>query len=389
MARMLHRLSAVGVDATKAPGYYADGGGLYLRVAPGGTRAWIFRFTMGGKTRDGGLGSYPAVSLAKARAEAERCRQLVAAGVDPIEARRKEREAALAATAKVMTFRDCGAAVIASHEAGWRNAKHRQQWTNTLKTYVYPFIGDLPVATIDTALVVKVLEPLWRTKPETASRVRGRIETILDWARVRGYREGEMNPARWRGHLDQLLPSKQKVRHVRHHAALPYAQVPAFMSELRKREGIAERALEFGILTATRSSEFREAEWRDIDFEEKTWTARVKLTAANPTGEFRVPLSDAALAVLTDAAHRSVRVSRPAQRQADQRQRHQNLCPASDGVWRAATAPSTGFGHPFAIGPLSARASPTTSPRRHWRIRFRAPLKPPIGGETCSRSALN
>jgi integrase len=197
-----------------------------------------------------------------------------------------------------MTFRDCGEAVIASHEAGWRNPKHRQQWANTLKTYAYPHIGDLPVAAIDTTLVLKVLEPIWRTKPETASRTRGRIETILDWARVRGYREIEVNPARWRGHLDQLLPSKQKVRHVRHHAALAYAQVPAFMTELRKREGVAERALEFGILTATRSSEFREAEWRDINVEEKIWTPRVKLTSANPTGEFRVPLSEAAIAVL-------------------------------------------------------------------------------------------
>src|SRR5262249_27954131 len=177
-------------------------------------------------------------------------------------------------------------------------AKHRQQWANTLRTYVYPYIGDLSVATIDTPFVLKVLEPLCRTKPETASRVRGRIETILDWARVRGYREGEMNPARWRGHLDQLLPSKQKLRPVRHHAALPYTQVPTFMSALRTREGIAERALEFGILTATRSREFREAEWRDIDVEKKVWTARVKLTSANPTGEFQVPLSDAALAVL-------------------------------------------------------------------------------------------
>jgi len=156
----------------------------------------------------------------------------------------------------------------------------------------------LPVAAIDTTLVLKVVEPIWRTKPETASRIRGRVETIFDWARVRGFRESEVNPARWRGHLDQLLPSKQKVRNVRHHAALPYAQVPAFMSKLRKREGIAERALEFGILTATRSSEFREGEWRDINVEEKMWTPRVKLTSANPTGEFRVPLSDAALAVL-------------------------------------------------------------------------------------------
>jgi integrase len=298
MARMLHRLSAVGVDATKTPGYYADGGGLYLRVAPGGTRAWIYRFTMGGKTRDGGLGSYPTVSLAKARAEAERCRQSVAVGIDPIEARKKERDAALAAEAKVMTFRDCGAAFIASHEVGWRNAKHRQQWGNTLKSYVYPTIGDLPVAAIDTALAVKALEPIWLTKPETASRVRGRIEAILDWARVRGYRESEANPARWRGHLDKLLPSKQEVRDVRHHAALPYTEVPAFMRELRKREGVAERALEFGILTAMRSSEFRGAEWRNINVDKKVWVTRVKRTPANPIGEFRVPLSDAALAVL-------------------------------------------------------------------------------------------
>lgn len=168
------------MERTQAPGYYADGGGLYLRVAPGGTRSWIFRFARAGKTRDGGLGSYPAVSLAKARAEAERYRQLVAAGSDPIEARKLERDAALAATVRVMTFRECGTAVIASHEPGWQNAKHRQQRSNTLRTYVYPFIGDLPVTTIDTALVVKVLEPLWLSKPETASRVRGRIETILN-----------------------------------------------------------------------------------------------------------------------------------------------------------------------------------------------------------------
>jgi integrase len=334
MARMIHRLSAVGVSATRAPGYYADGGGLYLRVAPGGTRAWIFRFTMSGKTRDGGLGSYPAVSLAKARGEAELCRQLVATGVDPIESRKKQRQAASAATEKVMTFRDCGAAVIASHEASWRNAKHRQQWTNTLKTYVYPVIGERPVATVDTDLVLKVLEPLWRTKPETSSRVRGRIETILDWARVRGYRDGEMNPARWRGHLDQLLPSKHKIRHVRHHAALPYSEVPAFMSELRTREGVAARALEFGILTATRSREFREAEWRDIDLAAKAWTARVKLTAANLTGEFRVPLSNAALALL-DQMPRVCRYVFPGQR---------NGKPISDSAIRIFVLRAMGYG---------------------------------------------
>lgn len=220
------------------------------------------------------------------------------------------------------------------HEAGWQNAKHRQQWTNTLKTYVYPYIGDLPVATVDTALVVKVLEPLCRSKPETASRVRGRIETILDWARARGYRQGEMNPARWRGHLDQLLPSKQKVRPVRHHAALPYAKVPAFMGALRNREGIAERALEFGILAATRSREFREAEWNDIDFEEKTWTARVKLTGANPTGEFRIPLSSAALALL-DIVPRIGRFVFPGQH---------NGKPISDSAIRTFVLRAMGYG---------------------------------------------
>jgi len=300
MARSLYKLSAVQVEATRASGYYADGGGLYLRVAPGGSRAWMFRFARAGKTRDGGLGSYPTVSLSKARAEAERCRQLLAVGEDPIEARRKQRAAAQAATAKVMTFGECGAAVIASHEASWRNPKHRQQWENTLKSYVYPLIGDLPVASVDTALVVQVLERFWRTKPETASRVRGRIETILDWARVRGYRNSEVNPARWRGHLDQLLPSKNKVRPVRHHAAMPYAQVPAFMKELRTRKGTAEYALEFGILTATRSREFREAEWRDINLKNNVWTARVKLTQANPSGDFRAPLSSAAIALLNE-----------------------------------------------------------------------------------------
>ena len=300
MARTLHKLSAVRVEAAKASGYYADGGGLYLRVAPGGSRAWIFRFARAGQTRDGGLGSYPTVSLSKARAEAERCRQLLADGEDPIEARRQQRIAAQAATAKIMTFRECGTAVIASHEAGWRNLKHRQQWENTLKSYVCPIIGDLPAANVGTALVVQVLEQLWRTKPETASRVRGRIETILDWARVRGYRNSEINPARWRGHLDQLLPSKNKIRPVRHHAAMPYAQVPAFMADLRAREGTAEFALEFGILTATRSREFREAEWRDINLKSNVWTARVKYTQANPSGDFRVPLSSAAIALLDE-----------------------------------------------------------------------------------------
>ena len=298
MARHLHRLTVAKVASLKTPGLYGDGGGLWLRVAQGGTKSWIYRFTMSGKTRDCGLGSYPTVSLAGARAAADRCRQHVAAGVDPIEARKKERAAALGAANPIMTFRDCATAYIASHEAGWRNPKHRQQWTNTLKTYVYPIIGNLPAASVDTEHVMKVLEPIWSAKPETASRVRGRIEEILDWARVREGRESDPNPARWRGQLDQLLPPKQKVRPVQHRPALPFRLVPAFISELRKLDSVAARALEFGILTAMRSSEFREAEWDHIDFEKREWTTRVKLTRANHADKFRVVLSDAALAVL-------------------------------------------------------------------------------------------
>ena len=294
----IHRLSAVKVEASRTSGYYADGGGLYLRVAPGRYAPWDFSVPRElAKHAMPVSDSYPTVSLARARAEAERCRQLLAGGDDPIEVRKKQR-AALEAVVKVMTFRDCGAAVIASQEAGWRNAKHRQQWENTLKNYVYPSIGDLPVSDVDTTRVIEILQRIWRNKPETASRIRGRIEKILDWAHVRGFRDSAINPARWRGHLDQLLPSKQTVRPVRHHPALPYAHVPRFMRKLRSRAGIAPRALEYGILTATRSSEFRAAKWNDIDLKTKVWTARVKLTSANPTGEFRVPLSGAALALL-------------------------------------------------------------------------------------------
>ena len=192
--RSMHRLSAVTVATLKKPGYYADGGCLYLRVAPGGTKGWIFRFGLAGKMRDAGLGAFPTVSLVKARKQAEAYRQLVAAGIDPIEQRNEEREAARVASAKAMTFEQCAKAFMASHDAGWKNDRHRGQWRATLATYCYPVFAALPVQAVDTALVLKVLEPMWTEKPETASRVRGRIEAVLDWAKVRGYREGE-NPA--------------------------------------------------------------------------------------------------------------------------------------------------------------------------------------------------
>jgi integrase len=293
--RTIGRLSAVKVQGMKTPGYYADGGNLYLRVADGGTRGWIFRFAMRGKTRDMGLGSYPDITLARARELATECRRALAAGIDPIEARKQKREAGRIEVAKSMTFDQCGAAYIAAHEAGWRNAKHRQQWANTLKTYVWPVFGKLPVHAIDTGLVLKVLEPIWNDKPETANRVRGRVEAILDWAKVRDFRSGE-NPARWRGHLDHLLPAKSKVRKVEHHAALPYAQIGAFMAALRGQTGVGARALEFLILTGTRTGEALGATCDEIDMEARLWTIPARRMKAG--NEHRVPLSDAALAVL-------------------------------------------------------------------------------------------
>ena len=252
--RGINRLSALKVNTLRQPGYYADGGGLYLRVAPGGSRGWIFRFTLAGRKRDAGLGPYPAVSLLRAREEAQRCRELVAQRIDPIEARKDDRAAARIASAKTMTFEQCAKAFIAIHEAGWRSLAHAKQWAQSPVVDVYPIIGALPVQAIDTALVLKVLEPIWTEKPETASRVRGRIELVLSWAKVRGYRQGE-NPALWRGHLDQLLPSKRKVRRVEHHAALPFRDIGALMAKLRSEATTSARALEFMILTATRSGE--------------------------------------------------------------------------------------------------------------------------------------
>lgn len=299
MARTKHRLTAKAVENLKQPGLYADGGNLNLRVASGGTKGWIFRFTLNGRTRDAGLGRYPAVSLAQAREEAERFRRQLADGADPIEYRKAERAALQEQAARAITFEQCSKAYLASHEIGWKNNKHRAQWYSTLKTYVYPVIGKLPVAAVDTALVMQILEPIWRLKPETASRVRGRIEAILSWAKVRGYRDGE-NPAQWRGHLDRLLPAKAKVRKVVHHGALPYAELPSFMAMLREQDGFSARALEFLILTATRTGETLGAKWDEIDLDRRLWT----IPGGRMKGgkQHRVPLSDPALDVLAQMA---------------------------------------------------------------------------------------
>jgi integrase len=297
MPRTVSRLTALKVDKKKQPGMYADGGGLYLRVTTNETKNWVFRFTLNGRPRWMGLGPLRTVSLAEARNRAAEFRLQRHDGIDPIDARRAERLQAHLNAARAMTFKECAARYIASHKAGWRNPKHAAQWEATLATYAEAVIGGLSVQAIDTALVLKVLEPIWTTKPETASRVRGRMESILDWAKVRGYRAGE-NPARWRGHLDKLLPARSKVRRIEHHAALPYAELPGFLVSLRAQEGIAARALEFTILTAARTGEVIGARWDEMDVLDKTWTVpAARMKAAR---EHRVPLSERAVAILEE-----------------------------------------------------------------------------------------
>jgi integrase len=297
MARTIGRLTALKVDKAKRPGMYADGGGLYLRVTQSGTKNWVFRFMLNGRPRWMGVGPLHTIGLAEARNRAAGFRLQRHDGVDPIERRRAERLEARLDAAKAMTFKECAARYIASHRAGWRNPKHAAQWEATLATYAEPVMGRLSVQDIDTALVLKVLEPIWTVKPETAGRVRGRMESILDWAKVRGYRAGE-NPARWRGHLDKQLPARSKVRRVEHHAALPYAELPGFLVRLREQEGIAARALEFAILTAARTGEVIGARWSEMDLVEKAWMlAAARMKAGR---EHRVPLSGRALAILQE-----------------------------------------------------------------------------------------
>ena len=289
------KLSAVEVAKARGPAVLHDGGGLYLRVSPAGSKAWVFRFQLDGKRRDMGLGPFPDISLADARQKATTHRKQRHDGIDPLDARAAQRQAERVSVAKGRTFRECAGEFIEKNRAGWRNAKHRQQWVNTLATYVYPTLGELPVATIDAGLLVQVLEPLWATKPETASRVRGRIEAVLDAATVRGFRNGP-NPAQWKGNLAHILPARAKMRRVEHHAALPFDDMPTFLTALRGREGMSAVALEFAIFTAARTSEVLGARWGEIDLVAKVWAVPTDRMKAGR--EHRVPLSDAALAVL-------------------------------------------------------------------------------------------
>ena len=301
MARQTHRLTTIKVARVSKPGLYCDGHGLYLRVSARGTKSWIYRYRHKGKLRDMGLGSAGLVSLADARAVAhEHAKAMLAfrhgtVDLDPITNRRQLKAARRIEAAKGMTFQACADAYIAAHKAGWRNPKHRGQWTSTLTTYAYPVIGNLPVQAIDLGLVLKVIEPLWSVKTETAARIRGRIEAVLDWATARGYRVGE-NPARWRGHLEHMLADKAKIRRVQHRAALPYAEIGSFMAELRRQEGIGARALGFMILTAARTSEVLGARWGEFNLSDRLWTVPAERMKSGR--EHRVPLSNAAMGIL-------------------------------------------------------------------------------------------
>jgi integrase len=304
--RTLNRLTNKFIEGKRRPGMYADGGSLYLRVAEGGSKQWVFRYAVRGRLRDMGLGAVAprGFTLAQAREKAREARLLRLEGIDPIDSKRTRLAALQAADAKAMTFRQCAEGYIRDNEKEWKNAVHHQQWTTTLAKYVYPIMGELPVAIIDTPLVLKVVKPLWGHKTETASRVRGRIEAILGWATVHHYRSGD-NPARWQGLLEHALPAKSKVAKTQHHIALPYVEIAPFMAKLRRDTSAAARCLEFIVLTAARLAEATGAMWSEIDFANRTWT--IKANRMKGGREHRIPLSDAAMAVFE--AMRAVRVS--------------------------------------------------------------------------------
>ena len=299
MARGIEKLSTAKVRSVRKPGIYGDGHGLWLHVGPTGSKSWLFRYMRNGRAREMGLGSVHDIGLGDARERARDARRMLLDGIDPLHARAAKRAREAAEAASAITFRDCAEKYIATNKAGWRNAKHSAQWMATLATYAYPTIGKLAVGAIETGHITRVLEPIWSTKPETAGRVRGRIEAILDYAATHRWRTGE-NPARWKGHLENVLPKRSKIRAVVHHAALPWREISAFMATVAKQEGVSVLALRFAILTAARTSETLGARWSEIDTRQALWTvphSRMKVGK-----EHRVPLSDSALAVLRETA---------------------------------------------------------------------------------------
>jgi integrase len=308
VARKLEKLSPAAVKNAKEPGMYGDGGGLWLHVGPNAYdeegkptktgKSWVFRFMLDGKAREMGLGPLHTIGLSEARDLAQACRKKVLEGIDPVDQKHAAKKARLLEAAKAITFKACAAKYIAANKAGWRNEKHAAQWDATLEAYAYPILGDLAVSEIDTGHITRVLEPIWTTKAETASRVRGRIESVLSYATTHKWREGE-NPARWRGHLENVLPKKSKVSKVVHHAALPWRESGAFMKSLEAQEGTGALAFRFAILTAARTGEAIGARWSEIDIKHAVWTIPGDRMKAGV--EHRVPLSGAALALLTEA----------------------------------------------------------------------------------------
>jgi integrase len=280
-------------------GRYGDGNGLYLQVTPTGARSWLLRYERGGRERAMGLGPVDTFTLDEARERARKARQLLKDGIDPLDARNEERarqvaERALAAAANV-SFKECAEQYYKFHSRKWNNAKHAAQFLSTMKMYAYPALGRLPVAAIDKALVLKAIEPIWYTKTETASRVRGRIEAVLDFAKTRSYRTGD-NPAAWDGNLVHALPARSTIAKVDHHAALPFTELPNFMSQLAARAGIAARALEFTIFNAARTGEVIGSRWLEMDLDAKLWTIPAGRMKAKK--KHRVPLSARTLEIL-------------------------------------------------------------------------------------------
>ncbi|MDK1025236.1 MAG: integrase arm-type DNA-binding domain-containing protein [Gammaproteobacteria bacterium] len=286
MTRKMERLKALTISRKTKPGLLADGGGLYLRTGSSGARSWIFRYMLDGRSRDMGLGPLHTVSLARARHLASEYRLLKHDGQDPIEHRKAEKKKAKLKSFKSISFAECADEYISSHQAGWKNDKHVGQWRSTIATYAVPIFGDRSIQEVDTELVLKCLKQIWQTKPETASRLRGRIENILDWAKVKGFRDGE-NPATWKGHLDKLLPARSKVKAIKHYSALPYSELPQFIRQLQEMDGIAARALEFAILTAARTGEIVGATRDEIG--QGIWT--IPANRMKTGQEHRIPLS--------------------------------------------------------------------------------------------------
>lgn len=295
MGTGIERLKSLVISRTLKRGYYADGGGLYLQVSANGNKSWVFRYRVRSpdptkrRLREMGLGSYNAVTLAEAREAARACRKQLNDGVDPIDSRKQTRNV------ETFTFEQCAENYLSAYSIAWKNKKHSSQWATTLAHYAYPVFGSRPVQDVNIGLVMQVLEPIWSTKTETARRLRGRIERILNWATTMGYRHGD-NPARWTGLIDRLVPAHRKIVRVKHHAALPFSDTPDFMARLRAQDGIGAAALEFAIFTAARTSEVIGATWEEINLERRIWTVPPDRMKAGRKHE--VPLSKAAIQVL-------------------------------------------------------------------------------------------